>query len=79
MGIHNDWNAAYRSEIIDRQSGNGSRDREVITGSLIDGSDLVIWCTKLAPDTYKRRITNLQSGNRGRDSKIMSGLPNNNK
>jgi hypothetical protein len=46
-------------------------------GSLIDGSDLVIWCTKLAPDTYKRRITNLQSGNRGRDSKIMRGLPNN--
>jgi hypothetical protein len=48
-------------------------------GSLIDGSDLVIWRTKLAPDTYKRRITNLQSGNRGRDSKSISGLPNNNK
>jgi hypothetical protein len=47
-------------------------------GSLIDGGDLAIWCTKLAR-TYKRKITDLQSGNRGRDSKIMSGLLSNNK
>ena len=44
---------------------------------LIDGGDLVIWCTKLAPDTYKRKIIDLESGNRGRVSKIMSGLLNN--
>ena len=75
----NDWNAAYTGEIVDRQSGNRSRDSEVIMSSLTDGDDLVIWCTKLTPDTYKRKITDLQSRNRGRDTKIMSGLLNNNK
>ena len=42
LDIHinaNDWNAAYRSEIIDRQSGNRSRDSEVVMGSLIDVGD----------------------------------------
>ena len=34
----NDGNAAYRSEIIDRQSGR-SRDLEVVMDSLIDGGD----------------------------------------
>jgi hypothetical protein len=42
LDIHinaNDWNTAYRSEIIDRQSGNRSRDSEVVMGSLIDDGD----------------------------------------
>ena len=71
----NDWNAAYTGEI----SGNRSRDSEVIMSSLTDGDDLVIWCTKLTPDAYKRKITDLQSGNRGREFEIMSGLLNNSK
>ena len=33
----NDWNATYRSEIIDRDGGNRSGDSEVIMGSLING------------------------------------------
>ena len=36
--IVNNRNAAYRSEIIDRQSGR-SRDLEVVMGSLIDDGD----------------------------------------
>ena len=36
----NDWNAAYRSKIIDRQSRYRSRDLEVVLGSLIDCGDL---------------------------------------
>jgi hypothetical protein len=35
----NDWNAAYRSETIDRHSGSRSRDSEVVIGSLIDGGN----------------------------------------
>ena len=40
LDIHinaNDWNAAYRGKIIDRQRSNRSRDSEVVMGSLIDG------------------------------------------
>ena len=36
-----DWNAAYRSKIINRQRRNRSRDSEVVMGSLIDGVDYV--------------------------------------
>ena len=32
----NDWNAAYKSEIIDHQRRNRSRDPEVVMASLID-------------------------------------------
>ena len=42
LDIHinaNDWNAAYRSEVIDRHRRNRRRDTEVVMGSLIDGSD----------------------------------------
>ena len=42
LDIHiyaNDWNAAYRSEIMDRDSGNRSRNSDVVMGSLIDGGD----------------------------------------
>ena len=38
----NEWNTAYRSEIIDRYRGNRCRDSEVVMGSLIDGGDSVI-------------------------------------
>ena len=43
LDIHinaNDWNATYRSKIIDRQCSNRSRDSEVVMGGrLIDGGD----------------------------------------
>ena len=43
LDIHinaNNWNAAYRSKIIDRQCrSNRSRNSEVVMGSLIDGGD----------------------------------------
>ena len=45
LDIHiyaNDWNTAYKSEIIDRYSGNRSRDSEVDIGSLIDGGEVII-------------------------------------
>ena len=47
----NDWNTAYRSEIIDRHRGNRGRDSEVVMGSLIDGGDkwLFKMLTKLTP------------------------------
>ena len=35
----NDWNAAYRSKIIDRQCSNRSSDSEVVMGSLIGAGD----------------------------------------
>ena len=38
----NEWNTAYRGEIIDRYRGNRCRDSEVVMGSLIDGGDSVI-------------------------------------
>ena len=41
LDIHinaNGWNM-YRSNILDRQSRNQSRDSEVIMGSLINGGD----------------------------------------
>ena len=40
LNIH--INAAYRSDIIDCQSGNRSRDLEVVMDSLIDGGDYMI-------------------------------------
>ena len=39
LDIHINWNAAYRCKVIDRQSGNRSRDLEVVMGSLIDDGD----------------------------------------
>ena len=64
LGIYNnasDGNAAYSCQIIDRQSRYRSRDREVVVCCLIeiDNGHSVIRGTKLAPDTYKRKIADL--------------------